>query len=63
MITINDEQIPYREGMSVSDAIAEVSADCSLCIVLVNEKVVRDTQEHLLHDDDVVKLLKIVSGG
>lgn len=63
MITINEESIPYKEGMSASDAIAEVGADTSLCIVLINDVVVRDAQEYCLSDGDAIKLLKIVSGG
>jgi len=66
MITVNDFSLPYKQGMTLMDALQEAAIDIhGLNLITVNGVfAASDTYNtHLLSDGDTIISMKIVSGG
>ena len=65
MIKINDNEIEWREGMTVRDAMNEVRFSFPLVVVTVNGEVVpqNELEFQTLKDNDEVMVLHLTSGG
>lgn len=65
MISINDNEIEFRNGMTVRDAMNEMNYTFPMVIVSVNGKHIAknelDTYE--LSDGDEIKVIHMESGG
>lgn len=65
MIRVNEEQVDWREGMTVSDALEAMGYDFVLITVFVNgEHVPTDDHDSFVVPDEVdVKALHLHHGG
>ena len=65
MIRINENEIEFRDGMTVKDAMNEVKYTFPMVIVSVNGQHIPKNKltEHLLNDGDTVKVIHMESGG
>jgi sulfur carrier protein len=65
MLTVNNSEHPFREGMTVRTILDDKGIVFHRIIVRVNNKVVEeaDYAETFLHDGDDVKALHIFAGG
>jgi sulfur carrier protein len=65
MIRINEKEIEWREGMTVSDAMNDVDISFPLVVVAVNDQIIpqRELGNYELSDGDEIKVLHLTSGG
>ena len=65
MITINDNKLPWKEGMTVSDALAAMKYDFAHITVTVNGKFVEpdDFDSTALPDQADMKAIHLHHGG
>jgi len=65
MIQVADRQISWREGMTVSDLLAEIEDPYPYAVVRINAQyVTRPNFEHtLVPDDSEVFLIPMIAGG
>ena len=66
MITVNDISLPYKQGMTLMDALLEAAIDLQgLNLITLNGSfAAADTySSRLLNDGDSIISMKIVSGG
>jgi len=65
MIQVADRQISWREGMTVSDLLAEIEDPYPYAVVRINSQyVTRPNFEHtLVPDDSEVFLIPMIAGG
>ena len=65
MIQVADRQIAWREGMTVSDLLAELDDPQPCAVVRINTQyVTRPNFEHTLVPDDAeVFLIPMIAGG
>jgi len=65
MLTVNDTEHPFHEGMTIKTLLDEKGFVFPLIIVKINGTVVEDAYfaETLLHDGDNVKAIHIFAGG
>ena len=66
MITINGKEVPFAEGMTVSDAIKAVDEQIDqMTLVLVNKTLLPHSTiyNQALEDGSQIKLLYIMGGG
>ena len=65
MIRINEKEIEWREGMTVSDAMNDVDISFPLVVVSVNDQIIpkRELGNYELSDGDEIKVLHLTSGG
>ena len=65
MIKINEEEIEWREGMTVRDAMNDVKYTFPMVIVSVNDKPVakKDLETYLVNDGDFIRVFHLESGG
>jgi sulfur carrier protein ThiS len=60
-IIFRDKNWEMKSGMTARDAIKKIGLDPESVLVLVNEQLVTD--DLVLQDTDIVKLVAVVSGG
>ena len=65
MIRINEKEIEWRQGMTVSDAMNDVDMSFPLVVVAVNDQIIpkRELGNYELSDGDEIKVLHLTSGG
>jgi len=65
MLTVNNTEHPFHEGMSVRTLLDEKGYVFHRIIVKLNGRVVEDAHfaETLLHDGDNVKAIHVFAGG
>ena len=65
MIRINEKEIEWREGMTVTDAMNDVDITFPLVVVSVNDQIIpkREQGNYELSDGDEIKVLHLASGG
>ncbi len=65
MIRVNDKEIPWEEGMTVSDVLAAIDDPYPYAVVRVNQKTVsRPNFDHVLVPDGAeVFPITMVAGG
>ena len=65
MIKVADRQISWREGMTVSDLLAEIKDPHPYAVVRINSQyVTRPNFDHTLVPDDAeVFLIPMIAGG
>ena len=66
MITVNNKEIEFHQGMTAAEALKEAGEILdSMTIVFMDNKVLQHDQlgEEVLEGFESIKLLKIVSGG
>lgn len=65
MITVNEKNIKFYDGMSVADAIREANEEVSdITIIMVDKKIIHQNQlNEKINDEVKIKILKILSGG
>lgn len=65
MIKINENEIEFREGMTVRDAMNEVHFTFPLVVVSVNDVIIphEELDKYPLKDGDKVMVLHLTSGG
>lgn len=66
MITVNNREIEFHQGMTLAEAIKESGEMLdTMTIVFMDNKVLQHNQlnEEILEGFENIKLLKIVSGG
>lgn len=65
MIKVADRQISWREGMTVSDLLAEIEDPHPYAVVRINSQyVTRPNFDHTLVPDDAeVFLIPMIAGG
>ena len=65
MIQVAGKQIVWREGMTVSDLLAEIKDPHPYAVVRINEQyITRPNFEHTLVPDDAeVFLIPMIAGG
>ena len=65
MLTVNDMEHPFREGMTIRNLLDEKGFVFHRIIVKLNDKVVEDSDlaEIILKDGDDVKAIHVFAGG
>jgi thiamine biosynthesis protein ThiS len=66
MITVNNREIEFHQGMTVAEALKEAGEILdAMTIVFMDNKVLQHDKlgEEMLEGFENIKLLKIVSGG
>ena len=65
MIRINEKEIEWREGMTVSDAMNDAELSFPLVVVAVNDQIIpkRELGNYELSDGDEIEVLHLTSGG
>jgi len=65
MLTVNDTEHPFHEGMTIKNLLDEKGFVFHRIIVKLNGKVVEDSvfDKTLLHDGDNIKAIHIFAGG
>jgi len=65
MIKINDEEIKWRKGMTVRDAMNQVHFTFPLVVVSVNGMIIPpdELENRVLKDGDEIMVLHLTSGG
>jgi len=65
MLTVNNTEHPWREGMTVKTLLEEKGYVYHRIIVKINDKVIEDADYAgtALHDGDNVKAIHIFAGG
>jgi len=65
MIKINDEEIKWRKGMTVRDAMNQVHFTFPLVVVSVNGMIIPpdELDNYILKDGDEIMVLHLTSGG
>ncbi|MGI6485362.1 MAG: sulfur carrier protein ThiS [Thermoanaerobacterales bacterium] len=65
MITVNKEVMEFEEGMTVQDLLDKKKFTFPLITVIVNNKIVPrdDYSKFKIHDNDVIDVIHIMSGG
>lgn len=65
MIKINENEIEWKNGMTVTDALKKMGYDYSLIATTVNEQFVSQEEydEYLVPDQADIKFLHICHGG
>ena len=65
MIKVNDNEIKYKSGMTVQDALNSVKYSFRMVIVSVNGKHIAPDKlsEYKLKDGDTVRVMHIEGGG
>jgi thiamine biosynthesis protein ThiS len=65
MITVGEEKIPWKKGMTVSQALEASSDDYTYAVVRVNQKVVSrpNFEKTPVPDHCQIILIPMISGG
>lgn len=65
MITVNGEQVPWREGMTVADVLKDCRYTFPLIIVTINGRTIPRDQYKLekVNDHDKIKAFHLTGGG
>ena len=65
MLTVNDTEHPFHEGMTIKTLLEEKGFVFHRIVVRLNDRVVEDAcfAETLLHDGDNVKAIHVFAGG
>jgi len=65
MIRVNEEPIPWREGMTVSDVLKACRYNFPMIIVSINGMIVPRDQyaTHKVNDNDEIKAIHVYGGG
>jgi sulfur carrier protein len=65
MIRINEEEVGWEEGMTVSSLLAKCRYTFPLIIVKINGELVprREFEQHAVADGDRVEAIHLMSGG
>jgi len=65
MLTVNDTEHPFHEGMTIKTLLEEKGFVFHRIIVKLNGKVVEDAgfDKTLLHDGDNIKAIHVFAGG
>ncbi len=65
MITVDGQQLPWREGMTVADLLEKVDSGDYCAVVRLNGKLVSSPAFHntSIPDNSVIQLLPLVAGG
>jgi thiamine biosynthesis protein ThiS len=65
MIKINDEEIKWRKGMTVRDAMNQVHFTFPLVVVSVNGMIIPpdELDKFIVNDGDEIMVLHLTSGG
>ena len=65
MLTVNDTEYPFHEGMTIKNILDEKGFVFHRIIVKLNDRVVEDKNyaETFLHDGDNVKAIHVYAGG
>jgi sulfur carrier protein len=64
-LTVNGDPHPWREGLTITELLAEKRFTFPLKVIHVNEQLVKkaDWPTTRLRDGDVVQVVHLVSGG
>jgi len=65
MITVNDEKIPWQEGMTVRELLESLPHEHDYAVVRVNDKYVSKPhfEEYQIPDNADIYLIPMVVGG
>lgn len=65
MIRLDDDQIPWHDGMTVADVLASVPDGRQYAVITVNGRYVsRPAFEHyLIPDNAEIRLIPMIAGG